>query len=234
MLKYIPMPKRRRGKLIVIEGLDASGKATQSGLLLRRLRRAGYKTAAADFPQYDSAFFGAMVGQYLKGEFGRATKVNAYLASLLYAFDRWEAKPKLDRWLNEGRIIVANRYTTSNALHQTAKIKNNSERKKYLDWLAKVEYKVLGVPQPDLVIFLSVPHTVSRRLAEKRGTRGYIGQKLDGHEKSRKFQQDGWENAQRLIRSLGWKRIDCVDNGKMLSRESVGERVWQAVRPRLK
>lgn len=224
------MSKRQRGKLIVIEGLDGSGKATQADLLLRRLKRAGYKTAAADFPQYDSAFFGAMVGQYLRGEFGRATKVNAYLASLLYAFDRWEAKPKLVKWLSEGRIVVANRYTTSNALHQTAKLKSHSERKQFLTWLAKVEYKILGIPKPNLVCFLAVPHSVSRRLAEKRGTRGYIGKKLDGHEKSRKHQQNAWGNAQRLIRSQGWKRINCVQNSHLLSRTEVGERVWQAVR----
>src|SRR3989338_4065003 len=228
------MPKQRRGKLIVIEGLDGSGKATQAGMLFSRIKKAGYKTALADFPQYYSSFFGAMVGQYLRNEFGPATKVNSYLASLLYAFDRWEAKPKLDKWLREGSIIVGDRYTPSNAIHQTAKLKSRSERQKYLAWLEKVEYKILGIPKPDLVLFLSVPHSVSWRLARQRGKRDYIGYKLDGHERSRKHQQDAYENAHKLIRSLGWQRINCVENGKMLGREAIGERVWQVVQKRIK
>jgi dTMP kinase len=110
-----------------------------------------------------------MVGLYLRGAYGTATKVNPYLASLLYALDRWQAKPKIDRWLAEGRVIVSNRYTSSSAVHQTAKMADPQARTAYLTWLNESELKVLKIPKANLTIFLDVPQTISRKLVELMG-----------------------------------------------------------------
>jgi dTMP kinase len=223
------MKRLKRGKLIVIDGLDGAGKATQAELLLSRLRRAGYKTGLLDFPQYGETFFGDMVGLYLNGAYGQATTVNPYLASLLYAFDRWQAKPKIERWLREGRIIVANRYTTSSAIHQTAKMSNRVARISFLRWLNELEHAVLGVPKPDLVLFLNVPGSIGRKLVKKKGLRGYVGTGQDQHERSRKHQADAEANAKELARKLKWTVVPCVTKGAIDDRSVIAERVWKIV-----
>ena len=228
------MKRLKHGKLIVIEGLDGAGKATQADLLMTRLRQNGYKTGLLDFPQYGKTLFGDMVGLYLRGAYGNATKVNPYLASLLYAFDRWQAKPEIDRWLAEGRVIVSNRYTSSSAIHQTAKMADPQARTAYLIWLNEVEQKVLKIPKPDLTIFLDVPQMISRKLVRQKGVRGYIGTGIDQHERSRKHQRDASDNAHHLVKKLGWKHILCTTKGKINTREQVAEQVWKVVQARLK
>ncbi len=223
------MKRLKRGKLIVIDGLDGAGKATQAALLLARLRRAGYKTGLLDFPQYGKTFFGDMVGLYLNGAYGQATAVNPYLASLLYAFDRWQAKPKIERWLREGRVIVANRYTTSNAIHQTAKMADRGSRLAFLRWLNELEHRVLGVPKPDLVLFLKVPGTIGRKLVKLKGHRNYVGAGQDQHERSRKHQADAEANANELARKLKWTTVSCLTRGKIDERGVIAERVWAAL-----
>lgn len=227
------MASKKRGKLIVLEGLDGSGKATQAGLLLKRLRRAGFQTGLLDFPQYGKTFFGDMTGLYLKGAYGQATKVNPYLASLLYAFDRWQAKPKLERWLAEGRIVVSNRYTSSSAIHQTAKMADPEARTAFLIWLDELERGVLNIPKPDCTIFLDVPRHIGRTLVKKKGHRQYVGSGQDQHERSRKHQADAETNARSLVKRLNWTRVICTTGGQLDSRETVAERVWEVIEKKL-
>jgi nucleoside 2-deoxyribosyltransferase len=121
--KFVQQQRRHRGKLIVIDGTDGSGKATQCQLLLDYLKKVGYRTKYIDFPRYYSSFHGGMVGRYLKGEFGGLDEVNPYLASLTYALDRLTAKEDMDTWLRNGNLVVTNRYTSSNMAFQTVRVK---------------------------------------------------------------------------------------------------------------
>lgn len=219
-----------KGKLIVIDGLDGSGKATQTKLLVKRLKKEGYRVAVTDFPQYYSSFFGRMVGRYLSGEFGKANEVSPYLASILYALDRWEAKDKIKKWLAEGRIVVSNRYVSANQIHQTGKLKEKPEKEKFLKWLEKMEFKVFKIPRPNLILFLNIPFRVGRRLVIKKGTRGYLGGKRDIHESSISHLTAAQKQVFNLVnRYTNWEKIDCLKKGKLLSRGDIAEEIWRVV-----
>lgn len=227
------MPKK--GKLIVIDGLDGSGKATQTKLLIKRLKKEGYKTAVADFPQYYTTFFGKMVGRYLSGEFGTAKQVSPYLASVLFAADRWQAKEKMRQWLSEGRMVVSNRYVSANQIHQAAKIRGKREKEKFLRWLEEMEFKVFGIPRPNLILFLHVPYQVGQRLVVKKGVRKYIGGvKKDIHEASKSHLSAAQQQVFQLVKKqAGWQRVDCLENGRLLSRQEIAEKVWRVVRNKI-
>lgn len=226
---------KKRGKLIVIDGLDGSGKTTQTKLLLKRLKKKGYKTAVTDFPQYYTSFFGKMIGRYLSGEFGKANQVNPYLVSTIYALDRWEAKDKMKKWLSEGRIVISNRYVSANQIHQTSKIKGKKEKEKFLKWLEKMEFKVFGIPRPNLILFLNIPYKIGQRLVVKKGTRGYLGGvKKDIHEASKSHLSAAQKQVFDLVRQhTKWRRIDCIRKGKLLSRKEIAKEVWKVVRKKL-
>ena len=123
----------KKGFFIVIDGTDGSGKATQTKLLAEKLKKSGRKVKTIDFPQYENNFFGKMVGRYLSGEFGKSSEVSPYLASILYAGDRFEEKETIEKWLNEGFVVIADRYASSNQIHQGGKISNSAKRKEFLD-----------------------------------------------------------------------------------------------------
>lgn len=227
---YLAVKKKPRGKLIVLDGVDGSGKATQASLLIERLKKSGYRTALVDFPQYDESFFGAMVGQFITGKFGPTLKVNPYLASLLYALDRWQAKEQLEKWLKQGRVVICNRYTSSSMIHQAAKFQTVLEQKEYLRWLEEMENDILGVRRPDLTIFLSVPYAVARKLVKTKGHRSYLGGKaVDSLEKNKRHQVSSWEMAHRLAARFGWKVIRCTKNRHIEDREQIADRVWREV-----
>src|SRR6266567_7862251 len=135
-----------KGKFIVVDGTDGSGKKTQTALLAKRLKKEGYKVKLIDFPQYESNFFGKMVGRYLSGEFGSAEQVSPYLASILYAADRHETKGKIEKWLKEGNIVISDRYASSNQIHQGGKISDVKKRKEFLEWLEEMEFVVFKIP----------------------------------------------------------------------------------------
>lgn len=132
-----------QGKLIVIDGIDGAGKATQTKLLLERLEKRGYKTATMDFPQYYDNFFGKLIGRFQNGEFGDAPTMSPYLASVLYAADRWESKIKIENWLDEGRIVVLDRYVSANQIHQGGKISDFNEKKNFLVFWKRWNLKFL-------------------------------------------------------------------------------------------
>ena len=220
-----------KGKLIVIEGIDSSGKATQVDLLVKKLKKAKKKVATIDFPQYYTSFFGEMIGRCLRGEFGPIEKVNPYLASLPYALDRFLAKNKILRWLREGRIIVANRYSSANQIHQGGKLKDKKARNKFFQWLDQLEFQVLKIPRPDLVVFLKVPVEISQKLLLKRKKRDYLKKiKQDRHEKSRDHLISAYRTANTLAsKSKNWATINCLFNKKILAKEVIAKRVWEVV-----
>jgi len=153
------MPK---GKFIVIEGGDGSGKTTQFNLLKEKLSKDGYKLELADFPQYGKKSAG-LVEEYLNGTYGTAKEVGPYRASIFYAADRYDASFEMKKWLAEDKTILANRYTTSNMLHQAGKIQDEAERDKFLEWLEDLEYNIFAIPRPDVVFFLHFSKTFFRQ-----------------------------------------------------------------------
>lgn len=211
-----------KGKLIVIDGADGSGKKTQAELLIKRLKKLNKKAVLIDFPQYDD-FFGKVVRRYLDSEFGGLDDVSGYLASVLYAADRWRAKEKINEYLSDGYIVISNRYAESNMAHQGAKIKDEIKRKEFLNWLDEMEYKIFQIPRADAIIYLDVPIEVSQKLMDNRGIK-------DIHEKN----VDYLKKTQECYRAFcnenkNWFNIPCTRNGKLMSRETISEIVWAAM-----
>lgn len=223
----------KKGKFIVIDGTDGSGKATQTKLLVKRLKKEGHKVKTIDFPQYKKNIFGQMVGRYLSGEFGGASEVSPYLASTLYAADRFETKNRIKKWLEAGCIVIADRYASSNQIHQGGKIKNNEERKTFLDWLEVMEYKIFKIPKPDGIIYLDVPLKFSVNLLKEKKAQSkkkYLKGKKDIHENDLRHLQDAKNSAIKLIEKFNnWKRIECVEKGKLMSIEDIGDIIWNEV-----
>lgn len=213
--------------LIIIDGIDGAGKTTQTALLAERLKKDGYQTATLDFPQYQKTFFGKMVSRFLKGEFGNSNEVNPYFSSLLYALDRYEAKLKLLKWLKEKKIVILNRYVTANLIHQSIKVAVK-KRAAFIRWVERTEYQILGLPKPDLVIYLSLPYTLACALIEKRGNTKDIHEADVTHLKNAALQ------GMRLTkRKKNWHAIQCSKGEKILSKKEIGEQIWRLVRSNL-
>ncbi len=229
------MPKKSKGKFIVIDGTDGSGKATQVKLLVKRLKKEGRPVETIDFPRYYNNFFGKFIGQCLAGDYGNFLAVSPYFASVLYAADRFESAGQIRKWLAQGEIVIADRYTSSNQIHQAAKIKNFKERKKFLDWLEKMEFEVFKIPRPDAIIYLNVPVKTSQQLLEKKEKsqrRRYLknGGK-DIHESDIKYQQDAKESALALVRKRNnWIRIDCSKNGGLMTKKEIHNLIFNKLK----
>ena len=215
------------GKLIVLEGLDGSGKATQTDLLWKYLQEIGHKVQKVTFPDYESPS-SSLVKMYLSGEFGTdAESVNAYAASSFYAVDRYASfRTNWGSFYNEGGLILADRYTTSNAVHQCAKLPRE-HWDEYLYWLFDFEYNKVGIPKPDLVIYLDVDPSVSQKLMNGR----YHGDeaKKDIHEKNLAYLEHSRASAQYCVQKLGWTRIRCSQNGEMRTREEIQQEIRSLV-----
>lgn len=215
------------GKLIVLEGLDGSGKATQTDLLWKYLQKTGHKVQKVTFPDYESPS-SSLVKMYLSGEFGTdAESVNAYAASSFYAVDRYASfRTNWGSFYNEGGLILADRYTTSNAVHQCAKLPRE-HWDEYLYWLFDFEYNKVGIPKPDLVIYLDVDPDVSQKLMTGR----YHGDeaKKDIHEKNLAYLEHSRASAQYCVQKLGWTRIQCSQNGAMRTREEIQQEIQSLV-----
>ncbi len=220
-----------RGRLIVIEGSDGSGKATQSRALVRRLRAQGVSAARIAFPGYRRGLFGRMAGEYIRGELG--ADPDPRLVSLLYAGDRWEAKPRIARWLAEGKAVVCDRYVDSNKAHQGARLRSPAARAKFLDWVDRLEYGLFGLPRPDFTIFLRVPQPVADRLIARKAPRAYLrGMRRDIHESDPRHLREAERIYLRLASSRPAREgalIECTEAGRLLSKSQVAERIWRAI-----
>jgi len=223
------MLKNGTGKLIVIEGIDGSGKGTQLELLLKYLNDKLIKYAYFDFPQYGKTFFGDFAGRFLNGEFGHFSRINPYLASFPYAADRWQVKTQLWQAVNEGKFVVCNRYTPS-SIYQAVKVKP-AQQKKFLEWVRTLEYEVFGIPPPSLVIFLYVPLVFAQTLIDKKQKRSYLKEgKKDQYEKDmnylKKVENMYLENAKT---NKNWVKINCVENKKILSPELIHKKIVDTI-----
>lgn len=224
------------GKIIVITGIDGSGKTVQTKLLYERLMKEGYAGVTMDFPQYGKSFFADMVTKYLRGEFGGVDSVSPYLASLLYAGDRFECKEQIYRWLSEGKIIVSNRYVCDNKAHQGGKISDPQQKESFFQWLDKLEHQIFGIPRSTLNILLYVPAEVAYHLVEKKELRAYLnGNKKDIHEEDINHMRDAQKTFMEIAQTeKNWQVIDCTDNGTLLAENKIAEMVWQKVKSILK
>lgn len=214
--------------LIVIEGLDGSGKATNANALYEKLESLGKRVKKISFPDYDSDS-SALVKMYLAGDFGKkATDVNAYAASAFYAVDRFASfKTGWETEYNRGDFIIADRYTTSNAVHQSSKLEG-AERDAYFEWLYDFEFGKMGLPRPDAVIYLDVLPEVSQRLMSER----YSGDenKKDIHEADTEYLKNSRQAALYAAKKLGWQVVSLCENGEMLSREAAFARVFDKIK----
>ena len=212
------------GKLIVFEGTDGSGKATQSRLLFERLQREGTECQKLDFPRYGDPA-AAPLEMYLHGAFGtHPDDVNAYAASTFFAVDRYASyKQDWGKYYESGGLLIADRYTTSNAVHQAGTLPDG-EREKYLDWLFGFEYGLLGLPEPSLVFYLDVPTELTERLMRERERA--TNTKADIHERDEAYLRACRENARKVAERCAWQRIDCAKDGKMRTVEDIHEEIY--------
>lgn len=215
------------GHFIAVEGLDGSGKTTQVDLLARRLSERGIPAKTVSFPHYESDS-SALVKMYLAGEFGeKPGDVNAYAASLFYAVDRYASfRTDWEKNLLAGETVISARYTTSNAIHQTAKLPRE-EWDTYIHWLFETEYEKMGLPKPDLVIFLDMPPEVSQKMMTERY--GGDESKKDIHERDEAYLVACRQAARYLAEQDGWITISCAENGAPRSIESISDELLALV-----
>lgn len=219
-----------KGKFIVIDGTDGSGKATQTKLLIDRLRAEGREVMELDFPQYgkSSAVF---VEKYLRGEYGNADEVGPYRASIFYALDRYDKSFEVKKWLSEGKIVVSNRYVSANMGHQTGKIKGKAARDKYLSWLSDLEFGIFNIPKPDKIVLLYMPPEVGQKLVDQKGKREYTkGKKRDIHEADLNHLKNAANAYAYVAKKYKWDIISCVKNDEILSREDIHDALWMKVK----
>lgn len=213
--------------LIVIDGIDGSGKTTQTQVLIRRLKAHKLEVHTLKFPQYTQNFFGGMVGQFLKGEFGGITDVDPHLASVLYALDRFESKEKLESWLAKGDIVVLDRYTVASTIHQTIKLPTKKQAA-FICWLEKMEYQVLELPKPDLVLYLYLPYKLAYGLITNRGN------KKDIHEADLSHLKNAGQHGRRLAKMRhNWHLIECHRGHTILSRSEIAQKIWSTIEKKL-
>lgn len=217
---------QKRGKLIVIEGGDGSGKGTQSKLLLEYLKKNSIPHAYVDFPDYDS-FYGKMVGQFLRGEYGTLENVSPYLTSLLFALDRRDTRDTIQGYLDRGKIVIANRYVTSNIAHQGSKIQDSTKKAEFIAWLEQLEYDMNQMPKEDIVLYLKVPSSTTGKLIEQKEARAYLnGQKADIQEKDETYRKQTEDMYDLMARTnQRWVTIECMKHGTMVSREEISKQI---------
>lgn len=216
------------GKLIVIEGTDGSGKSTQFQLLIQRLSRENREFKCLEFPRYSEPS-STLIKMYLGGEFGsRPSDVNSYAASTFYAVDRYASyKQDWGQWYEQGGLVLTGRYTTSNAVHQASK-EQGEKQAAFLKWLYEFEYGLLGLPRPDLTIYLDVPIDFTERLMRRREQDTHT--KADIHEKDTDYLMACRRTGRAAAEFYGWTVIDCVRDNAMRSLEDIHEEIYAHVK----
>ena len=215
------------GKLFVIDGTDGSGKQTQIKALKERLEKEGIEFKSVSFPNYESES-SALVKIYLNGELSENPKeISPYIASTFYAADRYITfKKEYEEYYKNGGIILADRYTTSNMVHQAGKIKDDKEREKFLNWLWDFEFNLYGLPIPTEVFFLNMPTEYAIKLMENRKNKITHEENKDIHERNPEHMKDAYIEACKLSKKYNWKEIKCVKDEKIRSIEDIHEEIY--------
>ena len=214
-------------KLIAIEGIDGSGKGTQSRLLVDRLNAAGTRAALLSFPRYDETFFGARIGDFLNGRFGSLDAVDPFLAALLFAGDRLESKPVLVAALAANDVVVLDRYVASNVAHQGAK-RAGAERAELVRRIEHVEFALNGLPRPDVTVWLDLPVPLAARLIAAKSARIYTAKAADLQEADAAHLAATAAVYADLAAGPGWARVACADGEDVRPVEAIAEDVFAA------
>ncbi len=206
-----------KGKLIVIDGVDGSGKATQTKLLQENLKKKKFSVKTIRFPQYGQKSSG-IVEEYLSGKYGSAKEITPYQASIFYACDRFDASFRIRDWLKEGCVVICDRYVSANMGHQAGKIDDINERDKFLDWLFDLEYSIFKIPKPDINLFLYVDYTFAKKLAQENKDNKYTNdtKKKDIHESDIEHMKKSSEAFLYVAKKYNWITIDCSDKQKTI------------------
>jgi len=222
--------KNQKGQIIVIDGTDGSGKATQTKLLIEKLRSMGRDVETIDFPRYSTNVLGALIRECLDGKHGDFLSIDPKIVSVLYAADRYESRDLIEKWLGEGKIVIMDRYVSANQIHQGGKINDENERRKFLAWLDKLEFGVFKLSKPAIIVYLHVPVEVSMKLALERAKAK--GGQSDSAEANAKHQIESQESALSIIKSSNsWIKIDCGDGtGGIISPDVIHKAVFEAVK----
>lgn len=225
------MPK---GIFIVIEGSDGSGKGTQFKIIGDRLKEQGHEVATYDFPQYDqeSSYF---VREYLNGKYGDANELGAYVPSLFFALDRFQASQSIKKDLEAGKIVLSNRLTGANLAHQGQKIDDETEKTKYYDWLYDLEFNILGIPKPDINIVLLVPAEIAQKLVDKKAARAYTDKKRDIHEADLNHLERSVAAYKKLCEQFPEQfiAIEGVKSDILLPIPEVTELIWHKIKSKI-
>lgn len=216
-----------KGKFVVFDGSDGSGKQTQVAMLADHCRSKNLPVKTIDFPRYENNFHGKILKAVLRGEFGDFVSLDPYVASFLYIADRFESAKEMRKWLNDGNIVIADRFTTANMIHQGGKFEsttNSLRRNFYLNWLNGLEFGYLHFPEPSAVVFLKVPVAVSLALLTDKKGRDLAEQNVSHLTQSLACAED-------IAKYYDWIMIDCAPNGAMRTRESIHEEVVAKLGP---
>jgi len=226
----INQKESKRGFLIVIEGIDSSGKATQTELLYKSMKDDDKKVRKIEFPDYKSNS-SALIKMYLNGDFGENPQdINPYAASIFFAVDRFASfNMSWKSFYENGGIVICDRYVTSNMIYQAAKFDSDKEREEYLEWLTDLEFKKLQLPIPNLVIFLSVPPSYCLALIKERLNKFTGNSKKDIHEKDEKYMRKTYDVASVVSAKYNWKVIDCIENECIMSIEKISSLIKEIV-----
>jgi dTMP kinase len=213
-------------KLFVIEGVDGAGKSTQIKLLKDFFSKKGYTCEYLHFPRTEAPYFGELIARFLRGEFGSLNDVDPYLVAMIYAGDRRDASDQIREWLSNGKVVLLDRYTYSNIAYQCAKFQETAAQEELMRWILSLEFEHFAIPQPDLNIFLDVPHSFTeKKLLNSRSgdDRSYLNGARDIHEESLVFQKKVRDIYMKVSKSD--KRLAVVDcgnmNGEMLSPDEI-------------
>lgn len=219
------------GKIFVIDGTDGSGKQTQLEKLKERLDKEGIEYRTVSFPNYDSPS-SSLVKMYLGGEFGTDPKqISPYIASTFYAADRYATfKKGYEEYYHNGGIILADRYTTANMVHQAGKIEDDAEREKFLNWLWDFEFGLYGLPVPTEVFFLNMPTEYAVKLMENRENKITHESKKDIHERDKNHLQDAYNEACKLVEKYNWYEVKCVKDEKIRSIDEIHEEIFEKLK----
>lgn len=224
----------KKGKVIVIEGCDGSGKATQTQKLYERLMKENYEVKKVEYPNYDSES-SALVKMYLGGSFGtKPEDVNPYVASTFYAVDRFASyKTDWKDFYQNGGVIIADRYTTANMIHQASKIHDPQERKKFLEWVWEFEFNTFELPVPDCVIFLDMPPKYSKMLMQERANKITGESDKDIHEKDYEYLTNSYNNSCEVSQRYNWNRISCIKDNQVKTIEEIHNEIYEEVKEKI-
>lgn len=222
---------KNKGKLIVIDGTDGSGKATQVAKLKERLTSEEYQVCSLDFPRYYDNFFGGFIGECLAGKHGNWAELDPKIASVVYAADRFESSAQIRTWLEEGSIVILDRYVSSNQIHQGGKIKDLEERRAFMSWLDTMEHEVFKIPRPDAILYLDVSVEITQKLLKKKSaqeSKQYLDGEGDQHENNIEHLTKARESGLKMIaENNNWIRIGCSREGDIFSIDDIHEVVYR-------